>query len=267
MKEATFRKIRDVVYDLSGITLGDNKQALVRARISKRMRYLGIESHEAYLNHILGDAGVTEIEHMLDAISTNTTNFYREPAHFDQMRSIIAGWQKQGLHQLRIWSAAGSTGEEPYTLAIETLEAINGGKTDVKILATDIAPSVLRVAMKGEYQENKLTPIPKHLRSRYFSRRRIGDEYQYTVSDRLREIVLFRQFNLSQTPYPIRTGLDIIFCRNVMIYFDRPIRTRLVEEFHRLLKPGGYLFVGHAESITGLSKGFKCLKPSVYVRE
>lgn len=267
LNDSTFNKIREVVYEKSGISLGENKQALVRARIAKRMRDLEMVTYDDYLDYVLNETTGDELEQMLDAISTNTTNFYREPSHFDMMRPVIKDWIKGGLRKLRIWCAAASTGEEPYTLAIEALEAIGYDRINARILATDIAPSVLRTAMRGEYSEDKVEPVPKTLRSQYFDRKKDGNGYMYSVKPFLKDMILFRQMNLSVTPYPLRNPVDMIFCRNVMIYFDRAIRAKLVDEFRRLIRPGGYLFVGHAESITAYSKGFRCLKPSVYLRE
>jgi chemotaxis protein methyltransferase CheR len=267
MKESTFKRIREFIYDRSGIKLSENKQALVRARIARRMRALHIGTFEDYLEHILSNRGHDEIEHMLDAVSTNVTHFYREPAHFDIMRPVIKGWAAGGLKKLRIWSAACSSGEEPYTIAIECCETVPRGQVDIKILATDLAPSVLYTGIKGEYSHEKIKPVPRHLRPKYFIAGDDRGRQTYVVRDVLRKMIIFRQFNLSVTPYPIKNPLDIIFCRNVMIYFDRDVRARLAREFHRILKPGGYLFLGHAESITGLTPGFKCLKPSIYLRE
>lgn len=267
MSDSTFNRIREIVYDRSGITLGDNKQALVRARIAKRMRHLRLPNYEEYLDHVIQDYSGEEIQHMLDAISTNVTSFYREPAHFDFMRRAIENWMASGMRTLRFWSAASSTGEEPYTMAIEAMETIGNGRIDVKILATDISSRVLQISAIGEYTEDKIDPVPKALRSKYFNRLKEGSKTIYSINDQVRRLVIFRQFNLSSPPFPLKKPLDMIFCRNVMIYFDRKVRCGMVSEFHRLLKPGGYLLVGHAESITGLSDGFKCIKPSIYKRE
>lgn len=266
MKEDTFNRIRDIVYEKSGITLSDNKRALVRARIAKRVRQLQIDDYDDYLEYVIRDASGIEIQHMLDAISTNVTSFYREAVHFDFMREVINDWANKGLRSLRLWSAASSTGEEPYTMAIETLEALGNRKIDVKILATDISSKVLQISMVGDYAEDKVMPVPEDLLDKYFTRRNEKGETIYTVNKRLRDLVIFRQFNLSSPPFPIRNPIDMILCRNVMIYFDRTVRLGMVTEFHRALRPGGYLIVGHAESITGLSKGFKCIKPSIYIR-
>jgi chemotaxis protein methyltransferase CheR len=267
MKETTFNQIRELVYERSGISLGDNKQALVRARIAKRMRHLNISDYSAYLHYVIEDNSGEEIQHMLDAISTNVTSFYREPAHFDFMQEVIGQWMGRGAKSLRFWSAACSTGEEPYTIAIEIREAIGSRNIDARILATDISSRVLEISMLGQYSEDKIKPVPKVLRDRYFTRYKDGGKNIYAVRDSIKEMVVFRQFNLSAAPYPIKKPLDMIFCRNVMIYFDREVRTSLANEFYRLLKPGGYLMVGHAESITGLRGGFQCIKPSIYLKE
>jgi chemotaxis protein methyltransferase CheR len=259
--------IREIIYDRSGITLGENKQALVRARIAKRMRHLQIPGYSDYIDHVVNDASGGEIQHLVDAISTNVTSFYREPSHFDLMRKVIDEWIKSGIKSIRLWSAASSTGEEPYTMAIELLETIYNRRLDAKILATDISSRVLEICLRGEYTEDKIAPVPQPLRNKYFTKKKDNAKAIYSVNDSLRNLVIFRQFNLSSPPFPIRGPLDMIFCRNVMIYFDKKVRTSMVGEFLRLLKPGGYLMVGHAESITGLSSEFKCIKPSIYLRE
>jgi chemotaxis protein methyltransferase CheR len=267
MDEKTFNRIRELVYDRSGITLGENKQALVRARIAKRMRHLNISDYNAYLHYTIEDNSGEEVQHMLDAISTNVTSFYREPSHFDFTRDVVDDWIKRGMRHLRFWSAASSSGEEPYTIAIELREIIGRRNVDAKILATDISTRIIEAALEGVYSESKVAPVPPNLLKRYFTSLKDGNRTHYRVNDILRDMVVFRQFNLSVTPFPLKKPLDMIFCRNVMIYFDRQVRTRLVREFYRLLKPGGYLLVGHAESVTGMAEGFRCLRPSIYIKE
>ena len=266
MKAQTFEKLRTLVYETSGISLGDNKEALVRARIAKRMRTLKLSDYDEYFEYLVRDQSGQEIQHMVDAISTNTTSFYREPAHFDLFRELIDGWIEAGTRDLRFWSAASSSGEEPYTMAIEILETIGRRPVKARVLATDISRKILAAALAGEYTEAQVKPVPERLRQMYFLKRKAKPGMRYVVGDALRDMVVFRQFNLSTVPYPLNRPLDAIFCRNVMIYFDRIVRRNMVHEFQRLLKRGGYLFVGHAESITGLSDGFKCVKPSVYIK-
>ncbi len=262
---STFDEIRQLVYKISGISLSDSKESLVKARIAKRMRQLGIFDYSEYLNHILSDTTGIEIQLLLDAISTNTTGFYREPNHFIFMREAVKKWACEGIKNLRVWSAASSSGEEPYTIAMELKETLGtSSPIDVKILATDINTTVLTAAQKGQYTSERIEPVPKHLLHRYFTKSEYGGEFIYTISHELKKMIIYRQFNLAHHPCPIRPDLDIIFCRNVMIYFDADMRNRLTTEFERLLKPGGYLFVGLAESLAGLDSKLECIKPSIY---
>jgi len=265
MTASTFDRFRKLIYDKSGISLGTNKEALVKSRISKRMRVLGIGAYKDYLSFVLSDQTGSEMELLLDAISTNVTSFYREPDHFVFMRKVIKGWLSEGARSLRLWSAACSSGEEPYTIAMEILETVNM-TIDVKILATDIATSVLARSMKGEYSQEAVTPMPKHLLTKYFVKKKVDGGYIFAAGDKIRKLVLFRQTNLSKFPYPLRGPLDIVFCRNVMIYFDRQTKARIVGECQRLLKPGGYLIIGNSESLAGIAEGFDNIKPAIYMR-
>jgi len=265
MAPSTFDEIRRLVYEISGIALSDSKESLVKARIAKRMRGLGIFNYNEYLEHILDDTTGREIQLLLDAISTNTTGFYREPNHFIFMREVVKKWSEEGMRNLRVWSAASSSGEEPFTIAMELKELLGtSASIDAKILATDINKTVLKAAQKGQYTPERIEPIPKHLLQRYFTKSEYGNMVIYTVSHELKKMIIYRQFNLAHQPCPIRPDLDIIFCRNVMIYFDNDMRKRLTAEFERLLKPGGYLFVGLAESLAGLTTNLECIKPSIY---
>ena len=267
MKKKVFNNFRELVYERSGISLGDNKISLVRARIAKRMRQLNMSDFGDYFNFVSDPKNPGEVQELVDAVSTNVTNFYREADHFEFMRKVIQDWIHSGKRHLRFWSAACSTGEEPYTMAIEILEAIGSNSVNAKILATDINSTVLEKCFLGEYDQEHIEPVPKMILGKYFNQRKVDGKCIYFAGKKLKDLVLCRQINLSAPPFPLKTKLDIIFCRNVMIYFDRYVRTNLVNEFHRLLNPGGYLFVGHAESITGISKGFECLQPSVYKKK
>jgi chemotaxis protein methyltransferase CheR len=268
MDGKTFNRIRQLVYNLSGISLSDNKESLVKARISKRMRNLDIDDYEQYFEYVINDPSGMEIQILVDSISTNTTSFYREADHFEFFRNIVKNWIDQGRRSLRIWCTASSTGEEPYTMAIELNEAIaTFPYFDAKILATDINTNVLRTAQAGVFTEERVTPIPKHLLTKYFTKMKNDDRCVYAVSDQLKKLVIYRQFNLTDQPYPVRSDLDVIFCRNVMIYFDGELRRMMAGEFERILKSGGYLIVGHAESLTGMSKSLRCIKPSIYKKE
>ncbi len=266
MDQKTFEQFCRVVYDKSGIAINANKIALVAARVGKRMRELGLSDDREYLNLVLDDSDGEEIVHLLDVISTNVTSFFRENAHFDFFADTVSQWYENGQRKFRFWSAASSTGEEPYTLAMTLLSRIGTGGADLKILATDISTRALSRCKEGTYSRQKLSGVPDPLVSRFFKINREGKEEVFEVKPELRNLVAFSRLNLSKPPFPMQGPLDAIFCRNVMIYFDNTVRKNLLEECYRLLKPDGYLFVGHAESLTGLLSGFKPVMPSVYVK-
>lgn len=267
MDTATFTAIRDLVHRQSGIALRPGKEAMVRARLAKRMRALGIERHREYLDLVLKDRSGQELVHLIDAICTNVTSFYREPDHYVILSELMDTWVRAGQRRFRFWSAACSSGEEPYSMAITLLDAAASHEADIRILATDLSTRMLARAQEGRYTADKIEPVPKHVRQRYFVRCGRGEGAQYEVGQRLRSAVVFRRLNLHDVPYPMRGPLDAVFCRNVMIYFDIQGRIRLLQEIDRLLKPGGYLFVGHAESLTGMLSAFKAVRPSVYVKK
>jgi chemotaxis protein methyltransferase CheR len=266
MEKHVFEQFCSLVYEKSGIAINGNKIALVNARIGKRVRELGLRDDREYLDLVTGDPDGDEIVHMLDVISTNVTSFFRESAHFDFLGSTVAQWYGQGQRRFRFWSAASSTGEEPYSLAMTLTNAVGNGAADMKILATDISTRVLAQCKTGRYVPQKMAGVPESLLQRFFSLRNEGGCSVYEIKDELRKLVSFTRLNLSKPPFPMQGPLDAIFCRNVMIYFDNIVRKALLEECYRLLKPEGYLFVGHAESLTGILSGFKAIMPSVYVK-
>jgi chemotaxis protein methyltransferase CheR len=263
MDTKTFDKFRALVYEKSGIAIKPDKVALVTARVGKRMRALSIENHRDYLAHVLNDGSGTEIVCLLDSISTNVTHFFRENDHFDFFERTLKGWMAEGRTRFRFWSAASSSGEEPYSMAMTLCNAAEGGSVDGKILATDLSTKVLEKCVRGIYNEKSVEAVPPHYRKRFFEK--AGDA-GYRVADVLKRLVTFSRLNLSETPYPMNGPMDAIFCRNVMIYFDNAVRKRLLDECYRLLKAGGYLFVGHAETLTGILSDFKAVAPSIYIK-
>ncbi len=267
MDQSTFNSFRKIVYEKSGISLADSKIALVKARLGKRMRALGIQDHREYLQYVLKDNQDEEIIKLLDVISTNVTSFFRESIHFDVLSQVVTDWVSQGQSRFRFWSAASSTGEEPYSLAMTLLEAFKGRRVDAKILATDISTRVLGHCRNGNYKQEKIESVPLPLRNRYFLQEREGPTVSYTARPEMKKMVVFKRLNLSTTPFPMSGPLDVVFCRNVMIYFDNKVRMNLLNEITRLLKPGGYLMVGHAESLAGMLSELKTVKPSIYIRQ
>lgn len=271
MKLATFERFRKLVYQQSGIDLSAGKEALVRGRLGKRMRSLGLENEQEYLDYVLEDASGDEMVRLLDAISTNFTHFFREQDHFALLDELLRKWaENDGQQRFRIWSAACSSGEEAYSIAMTALDSLGSAGAapcDLRILATDISTRVLERARRANYDEQAVKAAPPPFRQRYFVRIPKASDGNYQVSDRVRELVTFRRINLSTPPFPMQGPFDVVFCRNVMIYFDNAVRKRLLNDIERLLRPGGYLLVGHTESLAALDISLKPIKPSVYRKD
>ncbi|MDZ7753470.1 MAG: protein-glutamate O-methyltransferase CheR [Gammaproteobacteria bacterium] len=266
LDDHTFARFADLIYSEAGITLGSHKHSLVAARLGKRMRSLGIGRFEDYFAYVREDGAGGELVMLIDAISTNVTQFYREAVHFEILDTLLRRWRNEGQSRFRVWCAAASTGEEPYTLAITLAEAL-GDVSDVRILATDISTRALAAARRGRYEAKKVETVPREFLGKYFASTGSGSERFYQVREGLRRMLKFARLNLATPPFPMKGPLDVVFCRNVMIYFDQRVRQLLVDEIHRLLRPGGYLMVGHSESLTGLGNTFRAVKPSVYVKD
>jgi chemotaxis protein methyltransferase CheR len=268
MDRRTFDTFRQLIYDKSGISLGEGKEALVSARVGKRLRVLGYDNYKEYLHFLTGDSEESEAEFVdfLDVISTNVTYFFRENEHFIFMADYIKRMMEEGRQRVRIWCAASSSGEEPYTLAMTFLENAKNFRGDCKILATDISTKILKTAMEGRYPEAKMDNVSPQLRAKYFTSVGSGANKVYTVSDTLSNMIMFKRLNLSKPPFPMKGPFDLIFCRNVMIYFDNIVRKKLMDEFSRLLRPGGYLMVGHSESMAGMLCDMESVQPSVYLK-
>ncbi len=264
MNREIFDTFSRLVYKKSGIFLKQGKEALVSARVGKRMRALNIHGYDDYLKYLKKDKSGQEIVHLLDAISTNVTSFFRESPHFDFIGKAVEEWYRQGQRRFRFWSAACSSGEEPYSLAITLLEAARTADLDIRILGTDINTRVLDHCRRGIYGEERLKPVSPTLLDRYFNVVKGSQPRSYKVKPAVANMVVFKRLNLSRPPFPMNGPLDAVFCRNVMIYFDGNVRSGLVAEACRLLKPGGYMMVGHAESLTGIARDLTVVKPSIY---
>jgi len=264
MDNRTYDAFRRIIHEKAGIALGNGKQALVHARLAKRLRALDLPDYDSYLKFLQEDTTEDEIVQLLDVISTNTTSFYREATHFDQLEVILKQWLAQGKRKFRIWCAAASTGEEPYTLSMVCQEALSAHAVDLRILATDISTRVLRTCQHGKYFDERMGGVPEILKHKYFEK--TAEPGLLSAKTSLRAPLAFARLNLMDIPYPMKGPFDIVFCRNVMIYFDSDGRSKFVNEAVRLIVPGGYLFSGHSESLTGLSPSLKATKPSVYQR-
>lgn len=271
ISDEEFNSVRELVYNHCGIRLNDGKQDLVRSRVANRLRSGSFPSLTAYLDYVRNDTSGHEFAELIDAISTNLTCFFRESHHFDYLRDrflpdLLDRKRKEGVHRIRAWSAACSTGEEPYSLAMLLYETVvvQGG-WDVKILATDVSGRVLRFAREGVYKETQLTGLSTDMRAKYClpDRRQSGDAFY--LSPTIRELVQFKYLNLIR-PFPFTGPLDFIFCRNVMIYFDERTQQSLVNRFYGCLREGGVLFTGHSESLSGLEHKFQYVEPTIYVK-
>jgi len=264
LRDIDFEKISQLVYKQCGINLHEGKKELVKARLGKRLKEGNFKSFADYHRYVTTEEGINELVAMIDSLSTNLTSFFREERHFYKLHEIlpeITGSSSRG--RLRVWCAGCSTGEEPYSLAMTLKEVLNGRGADLKIMATDISTMVLRTAAVGIYSVDRVKKIPQPLLRKYFQIGQGKWQGNYRVKKDLRNMVEFMRFNLMEKP-SFAEPFDVIFCRNVMIYFDKETQNGLVDRFYNGLKEGGYLFVGHSESLTGLTHRFKYVEPSVY---
>lgn len=261
---AQFARITEVLHEHAGIRMREGKEGLVRARLTKRLRKLGLNDFSAYLDFVEREPGRKEFAEMIDALTTNKTSFLREASHFDFLRDAVF----PQLHgPVRIWSAGCSSGEEPYTLAMLCNDAFADiAKRDVRILATDLSHRVLAQAKAGVYPAENMGDVPAQWLQKYWSRKQdAAGRPVFEAEKNLRRLVNFAKLNLMER-WPMQGPFDAILCRNVMIYFDKATQQQLVERYWQLLRPGGHLFVGHSESLTGLAHKFRYVQPAVYVK-
>jgi len=263
MDTGVFRRFSTLARDQAGISFKDGKEGLIAGRIAKRMRALCLHDAREYLEVLEADRGGEEVSQFIDAVSTNFTSFFREPDHFQLLARAVSGWVASGQRRLRIWSAASSSGEEPYSIAMTVREAIGDHQVDVKILATDISDRVLQQARAGVYPGERVATVPEAMRRRWF-RSVAGEPDQFVISPEIARTVAFRKLNLSAPPFPMRGPFDFVFCRNVLIYFEQPVRAGLIGSIEKLLRPGGWLCIGHTETLTGLRSGLRFVEPSVF---
>lgn len=265
LNDGEFNLIREVVYKESGINLTDMKKALVQSRVMKRLRELKIPDYESYCGY-LADNYDAEIVNLINCITTNKTDFFREPRHFDFMKeTALPEFERAGRKALRIWSAGCSNGAEPYTIAISIREYFRDRMfPDVKILATDIDTQVLRKAEAGVFGAAELENVDIGIVRRYFKRGRGDNAGLFKVTEAVRGMITFGRLNLLDDCYPMKRTFDIIFCRNVIIYFDTASRKKLFEKFERFLNDDGYLIMGHSETLTGLTNRFSFIGNTIY---
>ena len=256
-----FRRVRQIAYERAGLAIPAGKEGLVRSRLSKRLRERRIGSFSAYLNTVEAESNGEEMVKLIDLLTTNKTDFFREPAHFEYLLAKVVPAIKAARKPLRIWSAGCSTGEEPYTLSMLLKESLPE-RYDFRILATDICTRVVAAARTGEYSDEQLGDVSRERQARWFAKSSPGHA---AVLPELRAPISFAHLNLMAT-WPMTGPFDVILCRNVMIYFDKPTVTRLVNRFHDLLAPGGHLFIGHSESLTAIEHRYRYVQPAVYAK-
>ncbi len=272
MRDSDYDFIRELVYSHSRINLGPDKRELVSARLGKRLRATNITSISDYCRFLQQKEGGEELSHLIDAISTNHTYFFREPQHFEFLLKVLlpemeARRRAENWRSFNVWSAASSSGEEPYSIAIALLDHF--GKRSAwpwRIEATDISHKILQRARVGVYREDAVAKVPAEQLRSHFQKGFGPQEGNYRVKPHVQGCVTFRQLNLLEGAPPFTEPFQLIFCRNVMIYFDRPTQEELVGKLTRQLVPGGYLFVGHSESLSGVKHTLETIKPAIYRR-
>lgn len=259
--------IRALVYEHSRIHLGSDKKALVSSRLAKRLRTLRLPDFDAYCQLLRSPKGRDELGNLVDVISTNHTHFFREGRHFEFLRDVVLPqWKAKGGGALRIWSAACSSGEEPYSIAILLAETL-GWELNWRVHATDISMRMLKTAQTGIYSTERLAHVPADWQRRYFQRGIGAWQGSYRIKEDLRRRIDFQHVNLLQKSYPFATRFDVVFCRNVMIYFDRETQESLIQKVSDRLIVGGYLMVGHSESLSGIRHGLSALQPALYQKK
>lgn len=268
--DAEFHAIRDLVYNRFGITLADSKKSLVVGRLQKILRQRGLKTFKEYYDGLVADKTDKAISELANQITTNHTFFFREPDHFDYFKSDILPWMTKRhkdmrSNDLRIWCAAASSGEEPYTLIITLLEHFGPDykNWDCGLLATDVSEKALIAAKRGVYDQTRLQGVSPQIISKYFKKTPEG----YEVVDTLKKEVTIRRFNLMNKTLPFKKPFDCIWCRNVMIYFDTPTKIELVNRMYKHTVNGGYLLIGHSETLGRDQTPWKYVMPAVYRKE
>lgn len=270
MTDDDFDRLSSFVFQQSGIKMPPIKKIMLQSRLQKRLRELKILSFKEYADFVFSDEGQkNEIVHMLDAVSTNKTDFYREPVHFDFLRDKILPdfIEKERKNTLRVWSAGCSSGEEPYAIAI-TLNEFSGEYPgfDYDILGTDISTKILQQANTAIYKEDRISVVPLNIKKKYFLRSKNKESRTVRVVKLLRDKIRYQRLNFMDPSYNVVDVFDVIFCRNVLIYFNRETQEQVLNRLCQKLKSGGYLFIGHSESILGMNLPLKQIKPTIYER-
>ena len=267
LTDAEFIRIRDFIKANYGINMGNEKKALIYSRLRTTLIKNGFESFTQYFDYLIADKTGEAVIDFVDRVTTNHTFFMRETEHFDYFRDTVLPYleeHKAKAKEICLWCACCSSGEESNTLQMIIQDRFEGKGWNTEILATDISSQVLDKAVHSVYPNERIEPLPEAWKKKYF---RKHDENNFIVIDAIKKNITYRRFNLMQPRYTFKKKMDVIFCRNAMIYFDAPTRDLVVERFYDALAPGGYFFIGHSESLTHTKTKFKYIQPAVYRKE
>ncbi|MDH5381408.1 MAG: protein-glutamate O-methyltransferase [Cyclobacteriaceae bacterium] len=270
LTDKDFKRLSDFIYSNYGIKMPYQKKVMLEGRLQKRLRHWGFKSFNEYCDFVFSEKGQeAEVIHMIDVVSTNKTDFFRESAHFDYMTNeILPLYKEKGVNQIDIWSSACSSGEEPYTIAMVMNEFNDNNKAYLKynILCSDISTDILSKAKQGIYRLERIENIPLAMKRKYFLKSKDTQNPTVRVVPELRKKMSFTRLNLMDPKYNVPTKYDIIFCRNVLIYFDWETQEKVINKLCEQLKPGGYFFLGHSESAINKNVPLKQIRPTVFVR-
>jgi len=266
LSAADFRRLAELIYAECGIHLAAEKQTMLEVRLRKRLHALKLRSCSEYCENLFSSRSREELSNLIDVVTTNKTDFFRENRHFEYLvRMALPSLARDGGGALRFWSAGCSTGEEPYTLAMVLSEyAARNSGFRFHLLATDISTVVLDRARRAVYSSGDIEPVPAGIRRKYLMRGRAGSAGQFRIVPELRALVEFRRLNFMDSDFGLSEPLDVIFCRNVIIYFDQHTRAKVLQALVRQLRPGGYLFLGHSETLNGLDVPVAAVGPTIY---
>ncbi len=257
-----FEQVRKLIYDYAGISLNPSKEDMVYSRLARRLRATGLDSFSEYLSRLEQDGDSAEWQSFVNSLTTNLTAFFREEHHFPLLADHVR--KQRDKHPIMLWCSASSTGEEPYSMAMTMLDLYGSSMPPVKILATDLDTNVLAKAEAGVYPLERLEKLPEEKLKRYFLKGKGANAGFAQVRPELRNMITFRQLNLLDKTWPIRGPFDAIFCRNVMIYFDKQTQLQILQRFAPMLQPDGLLFAGHSESFHNAAEIFKLRAKTVY---
>lgn len=265
-----FRELANFIYEYCGIKMPETKRSMLEGRLRKRLRATGYSTFSEYCDYLFRDGGMEkESIFLIDVVTTNKTDFFREPNHFDYMERVaLPALAKQGISRVRAWSSACSTGAEPYTMAMVMAEAVERGIiSDFNILATDLSTDVLQKARSGIYSRDLVDPVPPELKRKYVMQAKERNRNDVRIAAKLRAKIGFARMNLMNPKYEIGDPVHILFCRNVLIYFDKKTQTHVLTQLCKCIAPGGYLLIGHSETVSGINLPIKQVANTVFVKQ